>query len=287
MSQLFETVYRAEARTEEGEATGADPIPLAAGRWLQLPRVGADDIVDHEERARLILQAMRDEGLTERPCVALDLAALRDLGLVLKEDGSVVGDGKVVKESFVDPDADLKDRPPAAKLIVPAKQLVDLRFLTPPAGRSVVRCNAAVPAYQWFRSMNLLLQQSGKTNGRVIPFPLETEVSPEQRAKNGGQARETIYHVLRVGPAEFEGYQTLLKEAIDNDGIDQGFYHASKFAYEVLQARGYKKLDEAAVGDAVTNVILMGNSYLRGVLVGGWHADDFEDEVLANNGVFV
>lgn len=75
---------------------------------------------------------------------------------------------------------------------------------------------------------------------------------------------------------EFVAYQQLLTDAVAQDGIEHGFFHAAKYAYTVLQNRGIEELTDAVVGKYVTNVILMGLPRIRGALVVNSSTDDWE-----------
>jgi hypothetical protein len=240
--------------------TGED-VPLASGQYIDFTTIDDEDIDCTEKRQKLLLDTMKDMGIKERPCMAIDLAPLRELDLIL--------DGK----QWVDPEPE-EIRPECARIIVPASQLVDIAHLKPAIGESLVRCNPAFPAYRWFQAINLLLHYAGKTPGRVIPFPLQ------QQAKDDNQPTEMIYHILRVTPAEYQEYQKLLKHAVDNDGVEKGFFHAAKYGYEVLFRRGHTPITSKVVGDHVTSVMLMGQPVIKGVLLCGAKPEDLEE--LAN-----
>mmetsp|Transcript_3917 Transcript_3917/g.9832 ORF Transcript_3917/g.9832 Transcript_3917/m.9832 type:complete len:300 (-) Transcript_3917:347-1246(-) len=249
-----------------------------------------DDDVDASEKRHLALAKGLDAaGVRVQPFMAVDLAPVRDLDLLLVDGG----DDQQKKTPFAEVTGLLdrldrrahgdstgaggKARPVAARLVVPARQIVDIGALAPVAGRSVVRCNPAFPVFRWFQAMNLLLRSEGK-GGRVIPFPIESE-APNGGAPSADPLRNVMYHVLRVSQAEFERYQELLAAAIAADGPELGFFHAGKFAYEVLLKRGLPEINEQVVGKYVTSVVLMGRPRMRGALVVNSAADDWGEEL--------
>lgn len=253
------------------EVHDGEKVPLLSGRYLNFKKVADDDDpFANEKRQKALLQAMREMEMTERPCMVVDLAPMRDVEAII--------DGKAWEPT--DPSELEEKRPPCAKLVVPASQLVDIEHLRPKVGRSVVRCNKAYPAFRWFQAINLLLHHKG-IEGRVIPFPLET--NPDAKTPSPATI---LYHVMRVSKEEFEMYQKLLQQACDNDGLEMGFYHAAKFSYEVLFKRGYTEISEKVVGETVTNVVLMGKSLMRGVLIEGVQPEDFTEEFAKSHFIF-
>lgn len=232
-------------------------LPLASGKYIDFNDIDDDDIECTEKRQKMLLSALKAMEIIERPMMAIDLAPLRELQIVI--DG----------EEWVDPEPD-DTRPECARIVVPASQIVDIKFLRPKLGNSIVRCNPAYPAYRWFQAINLLLHYQGQI-GRVIPFPIQ------KIDKNNNRSDEFIYNILRATKREYMEYQKLLAEAVKNDGLEQGFFHASKYGYEVLFKRGFQKITEKVVGDHVTDVMLMGQPVINGVLLCGAKPDDFED----------
>lgn len=243
------------------KAIHSETQPLASGLiidFAQFPEY------DTEARQNSILTGLSKLGLTQRPCMILDLAPVDALNLLV--------DGKPYEPVAPPPksgddseDEDTKKKlPPMARIVLTADSLVDLTNLRPVAGSSIIRANGAVPSYRWFQAANLLLH--GKDEfGRVIPFPLEQE--------NG----DTTYQAMRVNPDEFRQYQGLLKHAVDQDGLEQGFFIAAKFAYQVLLDRGHSEISHKQVGKFVTDIAVMGDSSMKGVLILNSGGDDFED----------
>jgi hypothetical protein len=241
-----ETIFpRFETRVKQQDTDE----PMAMGLLVDFAMFGEDD-VDLKQGA--LLRALSDLKLLERPCMVLDLAPVRDLELVLSD--------KDYEESEAEK-AEL--RPPCARIVLPAAQIADVRLLQPTVGSSIVRCNASVPVFRWFQAMNLLLHEK-KTPTRAIPFPMEQ--------KDGS----VTYQVMRVTPEEFRQYQELLRHCVDQDGPAQGFAIAAKFAYELLVRRGHTEITFAQVGHLVTDIVIMGKSHMRGVLVTNSTAEDFE-----------
>lgn len=269
-STSVEDASQACVTTETVEIHSGQSVPILSGRYLDLNKVAKydDDPFADEKRQKAILKALDACGIRDRPCMAVDLAPIRDLGLTIDDT------------PIEDPHKDDK-RPPCARVIVPATQIVDISSIRPPAGRSVIRCNGAFPTYRWFQAINLLLHHENKTAGRVIPFPLETN----QGANHSSSVDPStiLYHALRVTKAEFEAYQRLLADAVENDGVENGFFHAGKFAYEVLFNRGHKEINEKTVGEYVTNIMMMGKPLIRGVVVSNWSDDDFTKEFASSH----
>mmetsp|Transcript_5133 Transcript_5133/g.14635 ORF Transcript_5133/g.14635 Transcript_5133/m.14635 type:complete len:283 (+) Transcript_5133:564-1412(+) len=263
-----------------------DDEPLLTGVLVDFKAAEPDDddIDAVEKRQRALIRALTALELNDRPCLAVDLVPLADLDLLVEMDGDKVklAETPYIESQKAEPG---KSRPAATKIVVPARQIVDIRNLNPVAGKSVVRCNPAYPAYRWFQAMNLMLRHKGVTDGGVIPFPLFTN----ERDADGhplDPLRSTVYHVLRVRKHEFEAYQKLLHDAVSEDGPDKGFFHASKYAYEVLAQRGVGKITQEVVGLVVTDVILMGQPKLRGALVFNDTKDDWGEDFHKRFAVF-
>lgn len=260
--------------TETVEIHSGEKVPILSGRYLDLDKVAKhdDDPYADDKRQKAILRALEACGLRDRPCMAVDIAPVRELGLT-------VNDGVDVKDPH-----EGESRPPCARVIVPARHIVDISSIRPPAGRSVIRCNGAFPTYRWFQAINLLLHHENKTAGRVIPFPLETNA--EANHGSSVDPSSILYHALRVTKAEFEAYQRLLADAVENDGVENGFFHAGKFAYEVLFNRGHKEINEKTVGEYVTNIMMMGKPLIRGVVVSNWSSEDFTKDFADSHFIF-
>lgn len=221
----------------------SEDIPLASGVILNFDDFNEYDV---EAKQSSILTALSRAKLTERPCMILDLANVNDLGLIV--------DDKEYKQ--------LENK--IARIVLPISQIVDISNIKPPAGSSTIRANGSIPTYRWFQAANLLLHDKDQF-GRIIPFPLEQ--------KNG----DITYQAIRVSPDEFRKYQDVLKYAVEQDGLHQGFAVAAKFAYEILLERGYKELTFEQVGSCITDIIIMGKSKMNGVLILNSEDTDFED----------
>jgi hypothetical protein len=214
---------------------------------------------DSDARQAALLKATREMKITDRPCMILDLAPMRALELVV-DDVDWVEDGAAAKDEY----------PPCARILMPVSHIVDLKGIKPLAGKSIIRVNGSIPTPKWFQAANLQLHHDDKL-GRVIPFPMEQE--------NG----DMTYQAIRVSPDEFKEYQALLVECVSRDGPDKGFYLSSKFSFEILRRRsGKDKMEEVefthqGVGNYITDFMIMGNSYMRGVLIANAEFDDFED----------
>lgn len=255
------------------EIHSGEKVPILTGRYLDFSSVANEDEdpFPEETRQKSLLVALDKCDIHDRPCMAMDLAPMRDIGAVIE--------GK----EWVDPKPD-DSRPKCAMLVTAASSIVDISMIKPPAGRSVIRANAAYPSYRWFQAINLLLHYQNKTAGRVIPFPLETD--PDADHSKNPNPSSILYHALRVSKAEYEVYQRLLAQAVENDGVELGFFHAAKYAYEVLSKRGYKEITEKVVGETVTNVMIMGKPVMRGVLIENAERSDFTDDFASSHFVY-
>mgnify|MGYP001607407975 CR=1 FL=1 len=223
---------------------------MAAGILVDFDAYGEDDA---ESKQQALLKAMSDLGMKERPCMIIDLAPMRSLELVING------------EEWIEPEILTKnDTPPCARIVIPVSQIVDLTNVHPTLGSSIIRCNGCIPTYRWFQAANLALHER-KEHMRLIPFPMEQ--------KNG----DITYQAMRVVPNEFRRYQDILDLAVTQDGVATGFMVAAKYAYQVLADRGHNEVTYAQVGHMVTDIVLMGNSLMRGVLIANSTEEDFED----------
>lgn len=257
-------------------SNGGDTGPLCAGRYIDFAVVSSEkETFPEEARQRLLRRALEEAGIKTRPCMVVDLAPMRALEVRFED----------TEEAYQEsPELAASAAPPCARIVVAASDIVDIRNLKPPVGRSIVRCNAAFPAYRWFQAMNLILHHEGKTGGRVVPFPLEsTDGTNHDDTEAHGPNTHIIYNALRVTMREFEAYQKVLALAVENDGAEKGFFHAAKFAYEILFKRGHKEINESVVANSVTTVVLMGKSVIRGVLVENSEADDFGGDLATSH----
>jgi hypothetical protein len=238
--------------------------PLASGEFIDFAEFQE---YDTESKTKAMLAGLRKMKITDRPCIVIDIAPMRDLGLFL--------DGIEWKES----EEDAKNKtPPCARIVLPVSQLIDLKNIKPAMGKSILRANASVPTPIWFRAANLKLHHQNAL-GRIIPFPLEQEDG------------RCIYQAIRVDMDEYKEYNALLTECVSRDGVEQGFFIANKFAYEVLMRRAKRhgkelnELTHATVGRSVTDLVMMGNSYMNGLLIANSEKDDFED--LENQFIYI
>lgn len=223
---------------------------LAAGLVVDFSKFEEDDT---DAKQAVVLRALSDLKITDRPCMVIDLAAVRDLELVV--------DGKDVEETE---EEKANTQPCCARIVIPASQIVDIKLVQPAHGASIIRCNGCIPTFRWFQAANLLLHER-KTPGRLIPFPLEQE--------NG----TTTYQAIRVSAEEFRKYQELLTHCVEQDGVEKGFFIAAKFAYQVLSDRGCSEITYKQVGNMVTDIVIMGKSFMRGVLILNSKPEDFDD----------
>lgn len=226
-----------------------DEIDLLSGIYVDFGEVDSDDVNALDLRQKSVVAAVRDLYKDEskvKPMMVFDIAPMENLELLGP-------DGKKLENKNEN-----KKKKGYAKILVPCSQIVDITNLKPKAGESVVRCNPAFPHYRWFQAINAILSFENKTEGRVIPFPLQVE--------HDGQ-EETIYHVMRVNKAEYEAYQRLLIHAVQSDGTEMGFYHAAKFSYEILSKRGCKEITKKEVGEAVTKITMFGKPVMKGVVI--------------------
>lgn len=222
---------------------------LAAGLVVDFAKFDEDDV---EAKEVALLRALADLHITERPCMVLDLAPVRALELDV--------DGKEWVES--EEEARVA-APPCARIVMPVSHIADISNIQPQMGSSVLRCNGSIPTYRWFQAINLLLHEKKKP-GRVVPFPLEQ--------KDGN----VTYQAIRVSAEEFRRYQDLLTHCVDLDGPEKGFFVAAKYAYQIFADRGHTELTYAKVGSMVTDIIIMKNSLMRGVLLLNSTAEDLE-----------
>jgi len=235
--------------TTEKMSNSDDKVPLASGLIVDFAEF---DEYDTDAKQNGVLTALSKLGLTQRPCMIIELAPVADLGLLVDGKAYEPGPTGVQDENDV-----AKNLPPIARIVLPVDKIVDLAQLRPAAGSSMLRTNGAIPSYRWFQAANLLLGDR-KEFGRVIPFPLEQE--------NG----DVTYQAMRVSPEE------LLVHATQLDGTERGFYIAAKYAYECLLQRGHKELTYQEVGKFVTDIAIMKDSSMHGVLILNSGGDDFE-----------
>lgn len=250
--------------------TSQDPagneIPLLLGAFVDFADIETENIDAVEVRQNTAIKALKDLGLTDKPMMAFDIAPLPALELSHKGE----------RMEFPEDQASSKNY---AKVIVPCSQIVDIKNLKPVAGESAVRCNPAFPTYRWFQAINAILSYENKTQGRVVPFPLQVD-----DGENG--TPELIYHAMRVNKQEYEAYQKLLMEACRADGVEMGFYHAAKFAYEIIHKRGHKHVTQKEIGEAVTKITMMGRPQIKAVIVANATHDDFQGKIRTGHYVF-
>lgn len=253
MAPSMFTQFETKERTTE-----SDDTPLASGLILDLSQFPT---YDTESRQNGILTGLSRMDLKQRPVMILDLAPVDALGLLVDGKPYEPPAPKHVDEE--DEDAK-KGRPPLARIAITADSIVDLTNLRPRVGSSVIRANGSVPSYRWFQAANLLLHNKNEF-GRIVPFPMEQE--------NGN----VTYQAMRVSPEEFKKYQELLAHAVGQDGPEKGFYIAAKFAYQILLDRGHSEITFKEVGKFITDIIIMGKSNMKGVLLLNATGEDFHD----------
>ena len=224
--------------------------PMAGGLIVDFGTLEEDD---REAKEQMLLKAMNDMKMTQRPCMIMDLAPVRDLELTIKG------------EDWIESDTDkLVKQPKCARIVIPVSQIVDLTNVQPVMGSSIIRCNGCIPCYNWFRAANLELHAKNNPM-RIVPFPMEQ--------KSG----DITYQAMRVVPAEFRAYQELLDHAVSQDGVEKGFMIAAKYSYQVLVDRGHKEITFSQVGYMVTDIVIMGKSVMRGILITNSTDEDFVD----------
>lgn len=171
------------------------------------------------------------------------------------------------------------------KLVASIPQLVDANNITNPFGHSTVKVNQAVPVYRWFMAANLFLQYK-EDPGKVIPFPMEI---PPEEGEDQSKAK-IVYHMLIVTPQEYTKFSYALKHATSiTDDFDEGFYTASKIAYQILHDRGIKQeLTHEMVDRIITHIMIGQNKgLLEGILLHNCDPDALRDgEALKTNNVY-
>jgi hypothetical protein len=235
---MASSTFETRVKTDNGQS-------LASGLFVDF-----NEVVDKES---LILRCLKDLQL-HGPFIIMDLAPMRDLEANIN--------GVDWSDSMETLEEKLDKKPPCARIVLPVSQIIDLKNINPPIGSSIIRCNASVPIYAWFQAANLLLM---KQPGRLIPFPMEQE--------NG----DITYQSMRVTQTEFLAYQDLLEHCVTQDGPEQGFMIAAKYAYQILLNRGITDLTYKQVGSMITDIVIMGNSVMRGLLIANSNTEDFED----------
>lgn len=170
------------------------------------------------------------------------------------------------------------------KLVASIPQLVDASNITNPFGHSTVKVNQAIPVYRWFMAANLFLEYK-EDPGKVIPFPMEI---PAEEGEDEEKAK-VVYHMLIVTPQEYAKFSLALKHASSiAETFDEGFFTASKIAYQILHDRGIKKeLTHEMVDRIITHIMIGQNKgLLEGVLLHNCDPDSLRDgESLKRNKV--
>lgn len=231
--------------------------PLLRGLLVDFGALPLDED-DLEKRAPALLEALKlkRQGAFRPPFMIVDMAAPRDIHILVAGEPFQWPEGGALSPLARDN--------PALKLLVPADQVVDMRFITAAGfGRSVVKCNPAFPVWHWFQAANLILKHSDQ-KGRVVPFPMDQD--------GGG----TIYHMLRCDLREHLQYERILSHACATEGIEAGFRTAAKFSYEILAVRGVKELTRDQVDDTLSHVLLMEHPHMDGVLLHRAGRDELE-----------
>jgi hypothetical protein len=255
--------------------------PLASGLVIDLGPFHEDDTPARRTHLAKAVQRLRRESETFRPpYLMVDLATTADLGLQV--------DGEPYDELAAYKDRERPEWAPEgamARVVLACSDIVNLHNISDErfGGMSVVKCNAAVPVYRWFQAVNLMLKYSGQ-QGRVVPFPLDQAA---QEAADGAPAQPavTTYQMMRVSLDEFAEYHKILDFGVQTQGPERGFDTSAKFSYEILSKRGITEMSSAQVDRAVTHVMLMGDSRLRGVIVLNALADDMDATDLLDHAI--
>lgn len=230
-------------------------IPLLEGVCIDYEEIDTEHIDAAEIRQNTTIKALKQIGLHSKPMMAFDIAPPQALEMSYEGTKMTFNEEKVRY----------------AKVVVPCDQIVDITNLKPKMGESAIRCNPAFPHYRWFQAINAILSYKNETEGRVVPFPLKSE------DEHGNE--EMIYHAMRVNKAEYDAYQNLLIHSCQSDGTEMGFYHAAKFAYEILHKRGHTDLNSKTVGEAVTTITMMGKPQIKAVVVLNGTHEDFQGKI--------
>lgn len=234
--------------------------PLVSGIFVDL---GAELYKDEAiiKAVRAFTNSNDDLKKTFRPpFLVMDLAAPEDVPI----EGEASYPPSDADDSLVSDDYELN---PNVKLLVPAKQVVDISNIgagTTLGANMRIKVNQMIPAYRWFQAANLLLQYEGLKT-RVVPFPLDHD-------------QGTTYHMLPVSPSEFQLSQELLDHSVNQLGLQKGFETAAKFTYELLGKRGITELNEQQVDKLLIHVMLGNNEGVcQGVLFHRAAKSDFEE----------
>ncbi len=182
--------------------------------------------------------------------------------------------------------------------------------------RSIIKFNAQVNINLCFDAANLqIAEHHADMNARLVPFPIDcSEVDEESPADI--EKKRITYSAILASKEEYTEYTRILKNAIATDG-SAGFLSASRYGYVVMmnriaaevntknkeiRARNKAKIDILRGTDKkitvekeldtdlskrtitdndvlkwTTTIVFMRDSYLRGALVSGYNAEDFED----------
>lgn len=237
-------------------------IPLLEGVCINYEEIENENIDAIEVRQNTTIKALKQIGLTNKPMMAFDIGPPDAL--------EMYHEGKKLEFK--------EEKVKYAKVVVPCDQIVDISNLKPKMGESAIRCNPAFPYYRWFQAINAILSYKNETEGRVIPFPLKAE---DETGKE-----EMIYHAMRVNKQEYEAYQKLLIHSCQADGVEMGFYHAAKFAYEILHKRGFEELNSKTIGEAVTTITIMGKPQIKTVVVLNGTHEDFQGKIRTGHYVY-
>jgi hypothetical protein len=283
--KLLDVKSELKAEDDDPDTTGTEP--LLAGIVVDFADANEDvDPFAVETRQKHLINAMKEFNLTDRPCMAVQLNSVDQLGLLARPHGSNdESDWSEYRYKHVAIPDDKHKRLGAARIVVPAVQIADLSNLSPEIGQSVVKVNPAYPPFRWFQSINLQLKHKAETGGRVIPFPLQSNTRHDADGNLLDPMETIIYKVLKVDHQTYLEYFRLLEEAVKQDGPHRGFYHAAKFGYEVL-LRKAGKVTQELVENNVTAAVPYGKPRMRGVLVLNSTQEDWDEDLSTSHFVY-
>lgn len=256
--------------------------PISTGDFIHLKNYQSNKFSDAHaiEKAQNLVKLATEH--LEKPAVVLQLAPIRVLNIKI--------DGENWKDSFPD-----EKNPPPGFMVSQCNSVVDASSLVPPnwpngAASSVLRVNGCVPFFFWFRSLNFLLM-SQKAKLRVIPFPIIQEKKEAGETKEDNS--EIVYQAIISTLAEYDEYQKSLTEMVNSIGFEKGFAMAGRYGYAVYLNRARsehneendgpfneeKALQEHELVDKyLTQIIIMKDSCLKGVLIEGADRELFDDQ---------
>lgn len=245
--------FHSEEKNQAGKA-------LLSGYLLDMNEWDQDDLEDTrvEELKKAIQNLSQKHKEFKEPYVILDLIERENIKLFDLEGEEIQptesSKGKILR------------------VVVSAWNIVDMRNISN-SGNSVVKANASIPVYRWFQAANLLLKYTDVV-GRLVPFPLDQEKG------------ETVFHMLRVTPAEYNSYQEILQFAATQQNLEAAFETSARFSYEILKNRGITELTARQVDSTLTHVILMMDSTIFGLALENSTDSDVTSPTLQTNSIY-